>query len=226
MSFIRKILLLGIFWVLQPIYAQDDWEGVLQPQLVLRNTVSGNYNQLWRWTHRFTGLDSQEDFQMQFIDVTHFSTLAISDNQRIGLGLQYRFQENFDPGSGNEFRLTEQFIWKYPRESGTITQRIRAEQRIFSQQTLHRFRYRLSRDIPLQGEDLNRNESYVVGHFEPLITVSDGRGPRYDQRFTVGVGWLLGAKTVWLTNLEYRLENYTRDTHTRIFLITSLNISL
>jgi len=226
MSCTRTLLLLALFVGFQPTFAQDGWEGVLQPQLVLRNTVSGNYNHLWRWSHRFTGLDNQEEFAMQFIDITHFSTLAIADNQRVGLGLQYRFQENFDPGSSNEFRLTEQFIWKHPQESGTITQRIRAEQRLFPDRTLHRFRYRLSRDIPLQGQDLNRNETYVVGHFEPIMTVAKDRTPRYDQRFTVGLGWLLGAKTVWLTSLEYRLENYTRSSRNRLFLISSLNISL
>lgn len=211
---------------LQPLIAQDDWEGVLQPQLILRNTVSGNYNQIWRWTHRFIGVHGEEDFKMQFIDITHFSTLAILDNQRIGLGLQYRFQENFDPGSSNEFRITEQFISKYPQESGEITHRIRAEQRLLTGRTLHRFRYRISRDIPLQGLDLNKNETYIVGHLEPVFTVAKDRAPRYDQRLTIGLGWLLGEKTVWLTSLEYRLEDYTRDTRTRIFLISSLNISL
>ena len=214
------------FVAFQLAFAQDDWEGVLQPQLVLRNTVSDNYNQLWRWTHRFTGVDGQEAFDMQFIDITHFSTLAVADNQRIGLGLQYRFQENFDPGSSNEFRLTEQFILKNNQESGAITHRLRAEQRIFPGRTLHRFRYRISRDIPLQGQDLNRNETYVVGHLEPVFTFANDRAPRYDQRITLGFGWLVGSKTVWITSLEYRLENYTRDTGTRIFLISSLNISL
>jgi len=226
MFFTKRFLFLAIFMVIEPTLGQDEWEGVLQPQLVLRNKISGNYSQLWRWTHRFTGLDGQEKFEMQFIDITHFSTLAIADNQRIGLGLEYRFQENFDPGSSNEFRLTEQLIWKNPQETGGITQRIRAEQRLFSGLTLHRFRYRLSRDIPLQGQDLNRKETYFVGHFEPLLTITNGRVPRYDQRFTIGLGWLLGYRTVWLTSLEYRLENYTRNTRTRIFLISSLNISL
>lgn len=226
MCFTRIYACLVIFMVLKPAFGQDNWEGVLQPQLILRNSVSENYDQLWRWSHRFTGVDSQEDFEMQFIDITHFSTLVIADNQQIGLGLQYRFQENFDPGSNNEFRFTEQMIWKYPQVSGRITQRIRAEQRLFPGRTLHRFRYRLSRDIPLQGQDLNRGETYIVGHFEPLLTVTKGWAPRYDQRFTIGLGWLLGAKTVWLTSLEYRLENYTRNTRTRIFLISSFNISL
>ncbi|NND15141.1 MAG: DUF2490 domain-containing protein, partial [Eudoraea sp.] len=133
--------------------AQNDWDGVLQPQLVLRNKVNGSYNQQWQLSNRFIGLDEQQDFSLQFIDIMHLSSFVIGDNQRLGLGIQYRFQDNFDSESLNEFRITEQFISKNSMENGHSAHRFRIEQRIFPKTTLHRFRYRFSRDLPLQGQD-------------------------------------------------------------------------
>lgn len=222
----NKVIFLLAFLSVSTVFGQENWDGVLQPQLIVRNKVSGTYNQLWRLSNRFVGLENQEDFDLQFIEIMHFSTLAVRDNQRLGLGIQYRFRENFDNMGQNEFRLTEQFIWKIPQESGTFAQRLRAEQRFFPGRTLHRFRYRLSRDVPLQGQDLNPKETFLVGHLEMVFTAADMHLPRYDQRFTLGLGWLVGVKTVWLNSLEYRLENYTQRSGHRLFLISALNISL
>ena len=221
----KGVLLLAIFLVSSAI-AQENWDGVLQPQFIIRNKVTGTYNQLWRLSNRFVGVAEEMDFSLQFIEIMHFSTLAVGDKQRLGLGIQYRFRENFDDTGQNEFRLTEQFIWKLPQESGSLAHRLRAEQRFFPDFTLHRFRYRISRDVPLQGQELNLKETFLVGQLEPVFTLANMRSPRYDQRFTMGLGWLIGKKTVWLNSLEYRLENYTHRTKHRVFLISALNISL
>ena len=222
----NKGLFLLFLFTISTVFAQDNWDGVCQPQLVMRYKASANYNHLWRLTNRLIGFGEQEDTGLQFIEIVHFSTMAVSDNQRLGLGLQYRFRENFDDSGQNEFRLTEQFIWKLPKASGALAHRIRAEQRFFPGRTLHRFRYRISRDLPLQGQDLNLKETFLVGHLETVFTAADMRSPQYDQRFTLGLGWLIGLKTVWLNSLEYRLENYTQLTSHRVFLISALNISL
>jgi len=96
----------------------------------------------------------------------------------------------------------------------------------FFDATVHRFRYRFTLDFPLEGEKVDVNEAYLILNTEALLNAARGRKAKYDQRFTAALGWLLDEKAQLQAGLEYRLENYTGNTQTVLFLNSSLIFSL
>ncbi|MGB5274038.1 MAG: DUF2490 domain-containing protein, partial [Flavobacteriaceae bacterium] len=100
------------------------------------------------------------------------------------------------------------------------------EQRISPSLTRHRFRYRFAIDLPLNGEKLDVGEAYLVVATEALQTSSRGRAPSFDQRLTSLIGWQIGPEAKWQIGMEYRAEDYFKDTETILFLLSSLVFSL
>ena len=226
MFFTRNRLTLSLWLVCTPLVAQDGLDGFLQTQAVVKLPISETYTHRYQLAQRFYLTDDIQGFQLQQIDLSHLSSLKIRDNLNLAIGLMYRFRDSFDRFGTDEVRLIQHLVLSNRPENTQFVHRWRAEQRIFPDGTLHRLRYRFSVDLPLQGQNLNQGESYLVVHTESLLSVGSMFKPQWDQRFTLGLGWLIGKKTVLLNSLEYRLENFNTDSRQRLFLFTSLNLSL
>lgn len=211
---------------MHPAGAQESFTGYWEPSLALNYGVTDTYSHNFSLANRsYLIRDEAFGLTIRQFDFAHFSTLKIRDNQSIGLGLQYRFRKAFDKDTGNELRLTEQYNITSRTGAIRLGHRLRYEQRIFSAVTVHRFRYRFALDSPLQGEQLDIGETYLVGSLESLLSVTRMQGPEYDQRIRMQLGWLLQAGINMEVGLEYRFEDYTSDTSQVLFLLNSLVVS-
>ena len=208
-------------------WAQENLTAYWQPQISLNYKVAKNYSHNFSFANR-SYLYQDEDFQFNArqIDISHFSNLKVGDNQSFGLGVQYRFREVFEDGKSNELRFTQQYNIVQKSRSLRFGNRFRAEQRITTSQTIHRFRYRLALDFPLQGVQLDVGESYLIVSTESLLSAAKASKPEYDQRITAHLGWLLSERTKLQVGSEYRFENYAQNTENVLFLLTGLIVSL
>lgn len=221
------ISVLGIILFSTFLQAQENLTVYWQPQTSFNYKVAKNYSHNFSLANR-SYLYQEEDFQFKArqIDLSHFSNLKIGDNQSLGFGVQYRFREVFEDDKANELRFTQQYNSTQKFRSLRLGNRFRAEQRITPSQTIHRFRYRLALDLPLQGVQLDIGESYFIASTESLLSVAESNKPEYDQRITAYLGWLLSEKTKLQVGSEFRFENYTQNTENILFLLTGLIFSL
>jgi len=227
MSFIRRTFLILFGMCFQSLESQENFTGLFQPKIALNYTVVENYKHNFSIAQR-NYFYQNENYRISTrqIDLVHFSNLKIKDNQSMAIGVQYRFRENFESNKQDELRFTQQYnITKKPRNV-RFGHRFRAQQRITSDLTIHRFRYRFAIDLPLRGEQLDIGEPYFVTNTEVLLSVAKNRLPQYDQRIAVNLGWLLYPKTKLQAGLQYRFEDYTHETRFEFFLHTNLILAL
>lgn len=228
MSFINNyILLIGLLFFTAFIRGQDNFVAFIEPRIAVNYNLSKLYSHNWFLANRSTMYESTElKFNALQFDIGHFSNFKIGGNQSLSLGILYRYSELFDEEKINEFRITEQFNIIYRPNFVRYGHRIRAEQRITSLQTIHRFRYRFTLDLPLEGQNLDVGECYFIGNLETLLNVGKDLEPIYGQRFTASFGWLLSSKTKLQFGMEYRLLNFTGTAQHIALLLSSLNFSL
>ncbi|MGS0525357.1 DUF2490 domain-containing protein [Zobellia nedashkovskayae] len=207
-------------------FCQENTIGYFQPDISLNYKVSANYSHNFKIAQRAYIYEDDFLYRVKQLDISHFSTLKIGFEQSLALGLQYRFRDTFDDNGENELRITEQYKLSRVYENLILGNRFRAEQRISPSSTTHRFRYRLSIEVPLKGEKLDIGEPYFSASTESLLSISKSEKPIYDQRLTSHLGWLLNRETKLEVGAEYRAENYTQTTEHIFFLLTSLIFSL
>lgn len=207
--------------------AQENLTGYWEPKFSINYRVTGLYSHNFSLSNRNYLLDKgQFTLQVRQLDLAHFSKLKVRDNQSIAVGVQYRFRNNFEDKE-NELRFTEQYNFTNRPHTVRFGHRISTEQRITQSLTTHRFRYRFTLDIPLQGEKLDPGEPYFVGSLENLWSVSKGNSPQYDTRILSQIGWLIGKDLTFQFGLEYRLEDFTAVAPQNvIFLLTSAQLAL
>lgn len=209
------------------LFAQRNLTGFWQSGAAVNYSVSQHYSHNLSLGYRAYVVNN-ENFELdgQRLDITHFSKWDLRDNQSIALGVQYIFREALDDQL-NEFRLTEQYNYSTKPMAVHFGHRLRAEQRITSALTVHRFRYRFILDFPLSGEKLNLGETFFVAGFENLLSIANTLRPQYDTRLSGQVGWkfLHGGKM--FIGLEYRLEDYNSPNPQNVlFLLTSAQLRL
>ena len=224
---ISILLFLIVFMAPSMNLAQDNLTGYWNPQVALNYDVTPNYSHNFSIENRsFLYRDSNVQLTVRQIDINHFSNLKTRDNQSVGFGIKYRIRNSFDNNANNELRLTQQFNVTFKNGSIRYGNRFRAEQRITSDNTVHRFRYRFAADFPLMGEKLDVGEPYLVIATESLLSVGRSMTPEYDQRFTPKLGWVLTPTTKFQIGGEYRAENYTTKVENVLFFLTELVLSL
>ncbi len=227
MSCIKKYLFILGFLCATAVWCQEDLVSYWQPGVAVNYKVAPGYEHNFSLTKRtFTYKDSDLQFDIRQLDLVHFSKLKLLDNQSLGFGIQYRFRKVFEPDSGNELRLTQQYNITFRPRVVRLGHRVRTEQRIFKERTIHRFRYRFALDRPLVGEKLDIGEPYIVGTLESLLSVGAGQSSQYDQRVGLNIGWLVSQKSKIQAGLEYRREDFTAAGEDVLFFNTSLVLSL
>ena len=221
--------LLFAFVLFAPVfmYAQSNSTGYLETEVALGYAVAPTYSHNFSISQRsFLHRNGEYEFTTRQLDITHFSKLKISPRNSIALGLQYRFRDIFNKDEGNEFRITEQFNTTIKHNSVRYGHRLRAEQRLRTDNNAYRFRYRLALDTPLQGAELNDNEFFLVLSTESLLSVAAKRSAVYDQRITSQLGFLTKHQITYSIGAEYRMEDYTHTTQHNWFITANMDISL
>lgn len=218
--------LLSFFTALTSILAQENLTGYWQPSLAINYKVTETYSHNFSIQNRnYTFDDEALGLSVRQLDVVHFSNLQIRGNQSLAFGILYRIRETFD-GGANEIRLTQQYNLQAKPNVIRFGHRLRTEQRITKAVTTHRFRYRFSLDFPLQGEQLDVGEPYIVGNVENLLSLAKQISPQYDTRLTLNLGWKLSDTTKFQIGTEYRIEDYAQNLQHVLFLLSTFNISL
>jgi hypothetical protein len=205
--------------------AQSDLVGYWEPEISFNYSVTTNYRHNFGIRKRsFIYTDNETELRLRQIDISHFSNWKLNGTESLGGGVLYRFRDGFEGGS-NELRLIQQYNYAIKPARIRFGHRLRAEQRITTQHTIHRFRYRFAFDFALNGEKTDVGEAYLVASTEALLSVSKNLIPAYDHRLTLQIGWFLNQKMRLQTGVEYRSENFTRTTEPVFLLLSSLVFS-
>ncbi|GEM_PF-927678 len=221
--FLFTFLLLGTF----SIFGQERFNGYYEPYVKVGYDVTNNFSQEFIVENRTIWYDKERaTFEMKQVDVAHFSKLKLSDKNAVAVGLQYRFRENFAKSRENELRFTEEYTFTTKPKATELEHRIRAEQRITSSETSHRFRYNVAITRSFNGSEIKNGNAYMIGDLETLLTVAKDTKPEYEQRIGAGVGWLLSDLLKIELVTEYRLSDFTQNLVHELYFVTGLKISL
>lgn len=227
MSFIRRAGLLVLLLAGSPGWSQEDLSLLLQPSISLNYAVSPTYFHNFSIAKRLSYLNlGQETLSVRNVDLSHFSNFKLGVHPSVGLGVLYRFRDAFEGENTDELRFTEQFNYVTRNHSIRFGHRIRAEQRIFSIETLHRFRYRFALDGPMQGRKLDPGELYWVGGLEGLLTVGKEIEPIYSLRTGGWIGYLANSTIKIQVGVEYRVVDWWDRNRPVLFMLTSLVVNL
>ena len=150
------------------------------------------------------------------IQASQFASYELGFYTQIGIGVMYR--ELFDDQRPEELRFTEQFVYARKFNAVKVAHRLRWDQRIRGTDLTHRWRYRFSTSLPLNGATVDAREYYLTANLETLFIAQVTQKLAYDQRISIGIGTALqkGLKIQLVT--EYRWEDYTNDLNRSLFI--------
>ena len=103
--FLVPALLLGL-----AAFGQEHFTGYLQPSAAINYKLSPRFSQNAALNQRtFFYRDSQQELRARQLDAVLFTQYRVSANASASFGIQYRFRQVFEPDSGDEIRLTQQY---------------------------------------------------------------------------------------------------------------------
>ncbi|RZN83702.1 MAG: DUF2490 domain-containing protein [Winogradskyella sp.] len=221
MYYIRIIILFASLLLGLNVCSQENLEGLGETGFALNHKISNSYKINFGIRSRYYWYqDKRFNFENRQLDFVHFSTLNLDYNHSLSLGIQYRVRESIDGGS-NELRLTQQFNYTKNNQALRFGHRFRFEQRLLSELTILRSRYRFALDFPLSGEKLDVGESYLIMSMEALLSQSSAIKPELDHRTTANIGWVISKKSKIQLGLDYRFEAFNINTEYRLFVLSS-----
>ncbi len=190
--FIRILFLVFLF---HPLLGQAQntpsirWE----PGISLTKGIDSrwSYNMSLSGRQRFTEFgEGERNLKTDRWEIKSFGTYTLFGGKKLSLGYMYRTVDPFEPESGWEHRITQQFAFITNFGGYRLGNKFRIEQRIRSSNYLTRVRYAISNDFPLQGESLDPKEFYLIGGNE-LVYAFNGLGEELENRFSLGIGRLI-----------------------------------
>ncbi|MGJ8594154.1 MAG: DUF2490 domain-containing protein [Aquaticitalea sp.] len=218
----RTIVLFFIFFAAANSKAQDNLTLFFEPEITLDYRVSTNYAQSLSIENRnFVYRNEDFSYDVKHLEIAHTSEFLLTENKTIGLGIQYRFEKNFEASEENEIRLVQEYSWDVEKTNFVASQTIKTEQRFYNSTTKYRVRYELGLKLPIGAE-----ANYMSFETESLFELAKTQKPELEQRLDIGIGWRLQPKTNLEIGLQYRLSDYTQNLGHELFFVTSLDISL
>jgi len=150
-----------------------------------------SYNLSFSGRQRFTNYgEGEKNFKTDRWEIKSFGTYTLFGGKKASIGYMYRTVDPFEPESGWEHRITQQFAFITHFGGFRLGNKFRVEQRIRSNDYLTRIRYAISNDFPLQGESLDPKEFYLIGGNE-LVYAFNSLGDELENRFSLGIGRLI-----------------------------------
>lgn len=222
-TFYTKLNIVLFFLILcfTRINAQSNFSSLGEHNLSINHKVSGLYKYNFSVsTRHYIYNNKTTNIHIRQLDFKHFSTYNLSLDNSISLGLQYR-NRNWFENSNNEIRITQQFNTTTRLRALRFGHRFRTEQRISKPKTTHRFRYRFAVDFPLNGEQLDIGEAYIIASNEALYSVAKAVKPELDYRITTLLGWLYSKNLKLQFGLEYRFEGFNIKNDQKLHVLTS-----
>ncbi|BAO55029.1 DUF2490 domain-containing protein [Nonlabens marinus] len=208
---------------LLPAFAAAQWVD----QVLVEPAMNVSWNTNSRWSLNTT--IAQRTLTYDSIDALHvqiaqFAQYEIGFYSQLGAGVMYR--EVSEQGAPEELRTTQQFVHTKTYNALQIAHRLRWDQRWRDDLLTHRWRYRISGSIPLDGAVTDASEYYLTAGVETLFIAEMNKRPAYDQRITAGIGKKLGSSYKLQFTTQYRWEDFTAVNERLLFLNLSLYYSL
>ncbi|ARN78254.1 hypothetical protein BST97_09765 [Nonlabens spongiae] len=164
-----------------------------------------------------------EEGQALHVQAAQFATYEVGFYSQLGMGVMYR--EIFDDDRPEELRTTQQYVFARKYNALKIAHRGRWDQRWRADRLTHRWRYRLSSSLPLNGLRTDSSEFYLTGSWETLFIAENGTTPAFDQRFAIGLGQQLNENIKLQLVTTYRIEDFTKTSERLLFLELGLYYS-
>jgi hypothetical protein len=197
-----------IFVSLSPLFAQTPVSVFWEPDISYTWPASDKWSYNTKFVGR-TGFVEQNEakISLQRLETHFFATRKLFGGQRISGGYMLRWvQPFFEKDFGYEHRFTQQLAFITYIGERRFGSRLRTEQRIRNRGFINRFRYRLSYDLPLVGEQLDPGETYLILSNE-VLTSFNAKEVSFENRAYIGLGWYFNEKRKLETGLQYRTEN-------------------
>ncbi|SRR6056297_468389 len=143
------------------------------------------------------------DYSHNQTDIQVFIEGRINPFIKIAGGYQYRLEGS----GGNSHRLIQQIAWLQRKTAIRLGHRVRTDQTLYASNPLKwRFRYRLSSEIPLEGQSLDPGELYLLISGEPIYSLQH-TASNLEIRLTSSLGYALNRTSSLEIGFDYRLES-------------------
>lgn len=200
------IFLIFTFFITWTVAGAQSFQGGLVPEIVFR----------YKWTDKIqhiTKVESMHEFYQNKpqmwnyvydqTDIQTFVQFRLNPFWKVAGGYQYRLE-----GAGeNTHRAIQQSAFVQKRTGFRFGHRWRTDQSFYpSDATKWRIRYRLSAEIPLQGQSLDTGEYFLVLSGEPIYALQEGLHD-LESRLSSSLGYFANRNNNLEIGLDYRLEN-------------------
>lgn len=200
-------------WVPFISFSQITDDVIVEPSL----NISWHNNARWSFNTAISERNrTQGSFEALHIQASQFASYEVGFYSQLGVGVMYR--ELFDDLRPEEVRFSEQYVYTRKYNALKIAHRLRWDQRLRGDRTTHRWRYRFSSSLPLNGFATDASEFYLTASLETLFIAERDQRPGYDQRFSLGIGKQLSNQLKLQFVTTYRLEDFTAHTDRLLFL--------
>ena len=171
-------------------YAQTSRIGLL-PELI----VSKKINSQWQVTGQVESMnqffqktnlsDLMSEYDYRRTDFTLIGTYRLNPSVKLSGGLLNRFAKG-----EHILRSLQQISITTRGSSLRLGHRVRTDQTYEDEAAIHRIRYRISKELPLKGNDLNEREWYLKSSLEHL-TIIQSSDVNMEQRINIAFGNLI-----------------------------------
>lgn len=209
----KRIILIGVFFLtisqgfgqLKPRFFTGFF-----PELSLTKKLSQTQKFNFKVENQHVWFDNQLPETLQFshyrTDLMVFFDQAIRPGKSIGFGLFHRFQDDTDAN-----RLVQQFAYLQRYRSVRINHRFRTDQTFTRGEAIElRFRYRLSAEIALQGDNVDVGELYLNSSAESIFSLQDSSF-EIENRVAVALGKLYSTREKMEWGIDYRTDGYIQN---------------
>lgn len=192
--------------------------------------ISYSWKSSDRWSYNIkatalTTISAEDNNGFRRTELSFFTTRKLFGGKSLSAGYQFRWAEPFfDEGLGYEHRSMQQIGFVSYLGERRIGHRFRAEQRFRRSGYINRFRYRLSYDFPLTGQELDPGEKYFIVSNEILFSINKERRG-LDNRSYAALGWFFNSKRKLETGIQYRSEGIDNNVENVFHLITSFYVN-
>ncbi len=200
----KKISISIIFITISTInFAQTSYEYGILPSLNLRKNFPANWTALFKIESRQSLFNQELQYNYLLTDISLVTTKRITPNISVGGGYLLRVD-------GDDFynRTIQQISYSKKYTDFRIGHRILTDQTFGNNEpTEYRVRYRISAEIPLQGQSIDVNEFYLKTSNEYLNSW-ENREYDLEIRLLGLIGYTLSSKNDLEIGIDYRANSF------------------
>lgn len=160
------------------------------------------------------GEEPQQTYEYVLTDASAVLTSRGGSLKGWSVGYMLRVADDLTHRALQQYSSTQQL------GMGRIGHRFRSDQTWRKQnKTEFRFRYRLSLQVPLQGQQLDDGEFYLKVNQEQLLSIQ-GDETDIELRLIPMIGWRISDQVKWEIGLDYRLDGFiNRGTRSSFWIV-------